>query len=396
MTLAMSAPALSTVGAAVTHPVSADGSTVAPMQTLVGGGTGTVDSVIRWPVWQGRYTSSGQLGTGRYDFYSYTRSATLTRSDGMTLTGPITELPRSRCTGDSTVSCWHADLAGTSDIASAHLDISLVDESPDRFPSKSGFLMRGTLTLRERFGYVMVDAKGSVYAFGGVDHLAAADTPHAVDIEVNRTGDGYWIVTGAGVVHAIGEARSFTYIGPPPALLPGERVTSLSTTPTGNGYWLFTSKGRVLPYGDAQFFGDLHTTMLNGGIVGSIATPTGKGYYMVGSDGGVFAFGDARFRGSMGNTRLNKPVVGLVPTADNTGYWLVGSDGGVFSFNAPFHGSMGATHLDQPVVTMVPYGSAYLMIARDGGVFNFSRAPFFGSEGGAPIPLPIVNGAAFG
>ena len=39
--------------------------------------------------------------------------------------------------------------------------------------------------------------------------------------------------------------------------------------------------------------------------------------------------------------------------------------------------------LNRPIVTMVRYGSAYLMVASDGGVFNFSNGPFFGSKGGA-------------
>jgi hypothetical protein len=255
--------------------------------------------------------------------------------------------------------------------------------------------MRGTLVLRHRLGYAMVDSNGSTYMFGGIDPRPSVNTPDAVDLELNRAGDGGWIATRAGVVYTIGDAHAFNDPDPNSrALANGERVTSLSATPTDQGYWLFTSRGRALPFGDAAFHGDLRASILNGEIVGSIATPTGKGYYMVGSDGGVFAFGDARFRGSMGNTRLNRPVVGLVPTADNTGYWLVASDGGVFSFHAPFHGSMGAVVLNRPIVTMVFYAGAYLMVASDGGVFNFSKGPFFGSEGGARVPAPIVNAAS--
>jgi hypothetical protein len=36
------------------------------------------------------------------------------------------------------------------------------------------------------------------------------------------------------------------------------------------------------------------------------------------------------------------------------------------------------------------------MVASDGGVFNFSRAPFFGSKGANPLPAPITNGTASG
>jgi hypothetical protein len=55
---------------------------------------------------------------------------------------------------------------------------------------------------------------------------------------------------------------------------------------------------------------------------------------------------------------------------------------------------MGATRLNWPIVSMVRYGTAYLMVAADDGVFNFSHAPFFGSTGGTAIPAPIVNRAA--
>src|SRR5581483_9323422 len=104
-------------------------------------------------------------------------------------------------------------------------------------------------------------------------------------------------------------------------LKPGEKVTSLSSTPTGKGYWMFTDKGRVLPYGDAVSFGDMSGTKLNAPVLDSIVTPTGKGYWLVAADGGIFAFGDAGFKGSMGGTKLNKPVTGMVRYAD--GYLMV-------------------------------------------------------------------------
>ena len=57
---------------------------------------------------------------------------------------------------------------------------------------------------------------------------------------------------------------------------------------------------------------------------------------------------------------------------------------------------MGAVTLNRPIVTMVPYGDAYLMVANDGGVFNFSNGLFFGSQGGTQLPAPIVSGNATG
>lgn len=42
---------------------------------------------------------------------------------------------------------------------------------------------------------------------------------------------------------------------------------------------------------------------------------------------------------------------------------------------------MGGKHVAEPVVGMAvnPQGRGYWMIARDGGVFSFRSAPFFGS-----------------
>ena len=394
VSLAIAAPVRSTAaGAAAVAP-----KTAAPTQSFTGGGTGAFEQVGVEPAkHNGVYVSNGQLGSGHFYFVTYPAhgAARFTRSDGMTMTGTVD--PVGDCgTVSPPAFCVSGDLTGTGDIAGAHIILAgQYDILSHAAFGVTGFLMRGTLTLRHRLGYAMVDTNGTTYAFGGIDHLGDADTTRAMDIERTPSGSGYWIVNAMGNVYAFGDARYFGNANAS-ALSPGEVVTSMSATPTANGYWLFTSKGRAFTFGDAKTFGDLHALPLNGPIVGSVATPTGNGYYMVGSDGGVFAFGDAKFRGSMGNARLNRPVVGLVPTADNTGYWLVASDGGVFSFHAPFHGSMGAVALNRPIVTMVPYAGAYLMVASDGGVFNFSSGPFFGSEGGARVPAPIVNAASTG
>jgi hypothetical protein len=57
---------------------------------------------------------------------------------------------------------------------------------------------------------------------------------------------------------------------------------------------------------------------------------------------------------------------------------------------------MAGKHLNKPVVGMVSFGNGYLMVAADGGIFNFSSKPFYGSLGGNPPSLPIVAVAAYG
>ena len=63
----------------------------------------------------------------------------------------------------------------------------------------------------------------------------------------------------------------------------------------------------------------------------------------------------------------------------------------MFAFNAPFRGSMGATRLNRPVNGLVTYGNGYLMVASDGGVFDFSNEAFVGSLATSPPRAPIVG-----
>ena len=56
---------------------------------------------------------------------------------------------------------------------------------------------------------------------------------------------------------------------------------------------------------------------------------------------------------------------------------------------------MGSSHLNKPVNGLVPFGNGYLMVVSDGGVFNFSNKPFYGSLGAHPPSAPIIGIAAF-
>jgi hypothetical protein len=263
-------------------------------------------------------------------------------------------------------------------------------------PSMAGTAMATVTTeWTPADGYWMLSADGTVYPFGGAVNLGDAK-PHlagrqAADLEPTPDYGGYWIIDDSGRVFGFGNAKGNLGNVDAGTLHPGEKVTSLSSTSTGGGYWIFTSQGRVFAKGDATHFGDMAGTKLNGPVLDSIPTPTGGGYYMVGSDGGIFAFGDAEFAGSMGGKKLNAPVQSLVPDPDGAGYWLVASDGGIFAFDADFHGSMGGRNLNKPVTGMVAFGNAYLMVGEDGGIFNFSDRPFYGSLGSNPPTSPIVS-----
>ncbi|MGH8973393.1 MAG: TolB family protein [Acidimicrobiia bacterium] len=248
-----------------------------------------------------------------------------------------------------------------------------------------------------RTGYWMLDGDGNVYGFGTAKVLGSPvkelGNTHASDIEPTPSGDGYWIVDRRGRVYTYGDA---THYGNADRanFTKDEKVTSISATITGRGYWIFTTSGRVLAQGDAVHHGDLSAVKLNGPVLDSIPTATGRGYYMVASDGGIFTFGDARFHGSLGSFKLNAPVQSLVPDGDGVGYWLVAADGGAFTFETPFRGSMGGKPLNKPMTGMIPFGNGYLMVAEDGGIFNFSNLPFLGSLGDHPPVEPVVAVAA--
>jgi hypothetical protein len=248
-----------------------------------------------------------------------------------------------------------------------------------------------------RTGYWMLDGDGNVYGFGTArvqgNPVAHLGNTHAADLEPTPSGNGYWVIDRRGRVFSYGDAAHFGNADRV-NFDKDEKVTSMSSTATGRGYWIFTTRGRVLAHGDANHYGDLTAVKLNSPVLDSIPTPTGRGYYMVASDGGIFTYGDAQFYGSLGNIRLNAPVQSLVPDGDGVGYWLVASDGGVFTFGTPFRGSMGAQKLNKPVTGMVPFGNGYLMVAEDGGIFNFSNLPFLGSLGDRPPLEPVVSVAA--
>jgi hypothetical protein len=88
--------------------------------------------------------------------------------------------------------------------------------------------------------------------------------------------------------------------------------------------------------------------------------------------------------------------------AGTGGYWMVASDGGIFAFGrAPFFGSTGSLRLARPIVGMAATasGSGYWLVASDGGLFAFGAAPFYGSFPGeryAPAEVTAMAARADG
>ncbi len=102
---------------------------------------------------------------------------------------------------------------------------------------------------------------------------------------------------------------------------------------------------------------------------------------------------------SNGGVQFAPPVVAPIPSPSlsasglSPSYWLFARDGGVFTFGgAGFYGGMGGQHLNQPIVggAATLDGQGYWLVASDGGVFTFGDARFYGSTGGQHLNAPIV------
>src|SRR5207248_8892469 len=64
--------------------------------------------------------------------------------------------------------------------------------------------------------------------------------------------------------------------------------------------------------------------------------------------------------------KLNQPIVGMTASPDAAGYWMVARDGGIFAFgSALFFGSTGSVKLNRPIVGMAstPTGKGYWLVA---------------------------------
>jgi hypothetical protein len=248
-------------------------------------------------------------------------------------------------------------------------------------------------------GYLIVGSQGKVDAFGNTSHFGDAwgDVGRArvTHLQAAPSGTGYWMLDDEGKVMAFGGARHHGQLEVPQRE-PTEKAVALSAIPGDAGYRIFTDRGRVFSFGRAQNLGDLSGLRLNRPIVAAVGTSSGRGYIMVADDGGVFTFGDARFAGSMGARQLNAPIRSIALDRGEQGYWLGAADGGVFAFDAPYRGSLGSTRLNAPIVGMAACGGGYLLVGSDGGVFNFSDCPFYGSLADGQPPRQVAGLASLG
>ena len=152
--------------------------------------------------------------------------------------------------------------------------------------------------------------------------------------------------------------------------------------------WTVTSLGDLVPHEGAPFHGDPSDA---GNLIGSVVDiedndPWG-GYWIVTDEGQIKNYG-AGFYGDLSSINLSQPIVAMTNRSNN-GYWMVAKDGGVFVFgSAGFYGSLpglgiNVTNIIDIVVR--PQGDGYWLLGKDGGVFSFGNAGFHGSLPGLAL-----------
>lgn len=127
------------------------------------------------------------------------------------------------------------------------------------------------------------------------------------------------------------------------------------------------------------FFGSKKAQVLSATATeATVVVPGGSGTVTVTASN---AFGHA---GTAGSFTYGLPAAG--------GYRLVTSKGNVYTFDAPFYGSEGGATLPAPIVGAASnqLTGGYLLTSQRGNVYTFDST-FYGSEGGKTLPAPIVG-----
>jgi len=281
-------------------------------------------------------------------------------------------------------------------------------------------------------GYVMAGSDGAVYSFGDASFYGSVYTFGHGSAQswwgypivgladaVNFPYNGYWLVSLNGVVCNFGvdtyAGGSWGYPGNGcwSTLTGVTDIVGIAPTKDDMGYWLIGADGGVFAFGDAAFLGSVYTfghgsaqSWWGYPIVGVASSPIGSGnsgYWLVSSNGVVCNFGVDTYAGGSwgypGNgcwTTISgvTNVVGMGPTQDGQGYRLAGKDGGMFAFgDAGFYGSVPPVTLPVPIVSTADSldGNGYWMTGTDGGVVAYGDGYFAGGMATTTLSGPIVG-----
>jgi hypothetical protein len=181
---------------------------------------------------------------------------------------------------------------------------------------------------RDHRGYWVVDAAGSVFAFGDADRHSSLRHAHRIRGIVAAPGGGYWLYTRSGNVYP---SKGAPFYGSPLRRrgYRGSSITGMAATRDGKGYWLVTATGTVFAFGDAARFSPQRHSRRIRGIV---ASPTG-GFWLYTSHGNIYPVPATPFYGSPRKAGLRGfSLTGMTATPDGHGYWVVDSRGTVRPF----------------------------------------------------------------
>jgi hypothetical protein len=250
-------------------------------------------------------------------------------------------------------------------------------------------------------GYRMVADEGGIFDFGlnfngslANNHLNAP----IVGLANSPGPNGYVMVGADGGVFALGGANYYGSLGGQSIPSP---IAAIAAPTAETGYWLAAQNGKIYNFGSVPALPAL--SLPHGAhIVGMASDNSGQGAWLVDQLGDVYAEGDALYEGGLGGVHINAPIVGIAAAANGQGYVLVASDGGVFNYKMGFYGSVPGSlkpgqSLVAPIVgiAVTHSGNGYWEVGADGGVFNYGDAPFLGSIYTA-IPGKKLNGPIVG
>ena len=210
--------------------------------------------------------------------------------------------------------------------------------------------------------------------------------------------NGYVMVGSDGGVFALGGANFYGSLGGQSLPSP---IAAIAAPTAETGYWLVAQNGKIYNFGSVPPLPALSLPP-RAHIVGMASDNSGQGAWLVDQFGDVYAEGDALYEGGLGGVHINAPIVGIAAAVSGQGYVLVASDGGVFNYKMGFYGSVpGSLKAGQSLVAPIVgiavthSGNGYWEVGADGGVFNYGDAPFLGSIYTA-IPGEKLNGPIVG
>jgi hypothetical protein len=225
---------------------------------------------------------------------------------------------------------------------------------------------------------------------------------------------GYWLLGGDGGVFSF-DAPFFGALSMPPRLF-DEPCSLIVPTADRGGYYIVNPSlgGWIANFGTARSIGSLGLDPPafaysapdadKPTLVGFSVSRSDTGFAVFESNGDVLTAGDVPWVGQpphappSGQDARGRPAfnfyTGGTLTSTEHGYWVIDRNGGVYTFgDAEYFGSAATLHLNATIVAIVPTpdDGGYWLLGSDGGIFTFGNARFYGSTGNLRLNAPVVG-----